>query len=206
MTDKAGKERTRGRPREFDRDRALRDALRVFWSQGYLNTTMAQLCEAMGIKSPSLYCAFGCKADLFLEALEYYREAYWREAFARFMAEPDIRAATANLFRETARILLLPDAPCGCLTVYTALTLPASETRVLNAISVLRRDTKKMFRAKLMAALKDGQLPVTANIPAIAGALTNFFEGLTLQARDDLCLAELTEIAALGARLLPEKA
>ena len=195
----------RGRPREFDREKALREALKVFWSNGYLNTTIPLLCDAMGIKSPSLYCAFGSKGELFLEALEYYKKIYWRDAFAKFMSEEDIYSATNNLFLDAARILLLPDAPCGCLTVFSAMTLPPREKKILGVISHMRQNTKKMFRERLMRAVKDSQIPPAANIPAIAGALTNFFEGLSLQARDDICLAELMEIAALGVRLLPAR-
>lgn len=194
----------RGRPRAFDRDQALAKALRLFWSQGYQHTTMAQLCEAMDIRSPSLYCAFGSKADLFLEALAFYRQKYWSKAFDEFLREKDIFKATRKLFEETARILLLPDAPCGCLTVHSALTLPPNETRVLQAIELMRFDTKKIFRERLKMAVKDRQIPIDSDIPAISGALTNYFEGLALQSRGDICLAELTAIALLGTRLLPE--
>ena len=33
---------------------------------------MSDLCDAMGISSPSLYAAFGSKEALYLEAVEYY--------------------------------------------------------------------------------------------------------------------------------------
>ena len=170
-----------------------------------MQTTMSQLCSAMGIKSPSLYCAFGSKATLFLEALAHYRSAYWSAAFARFMAEKDLYEATKNLFAEAAAILLRPDAPCGCLTVFSAMTLPSREGAILRTITRMREDTKKMFRDRLMLAVRDGQIPQESNIPAIAGSLTNFFEGLSLQARDDICLAELREIALRGVLLLPAR-
>lgn len=203
MTEKASV--PRGRPREFDREQALTKALELFWSQGYMQTTMSQLCGNMGIKSPSLYCAFGSKAELFLEALAYYKNKYWSRAFAAFMSEPDLYEATKNLFEDAARILLLPDAPCGCLTVFSAMTLPPGEVRILETITQMRLQTKKLFRDRLMLALKAGQIPEESNIPAIAGALVNFFEGLSLQARDDICLAELREIALRGVCLLPGK-
>ena len=193
----------RGRPREFDRAAALVKALELFWRQGYLQTSICQLCSAMGIKSPSLYCAFKSKAALFLEALQFYRNTYWEGAFTRFMENPDLYAATKNLFEETAKILLMPDAPCGCLTVVSALTLPPEEKEVLAAIDEVRNKTRTMFRQRLMIAIRDGQIPADSNIPAISGALANFFEGLDIQAREDICLSELTEIALQGCRLLP---
>ena len=61
-----------GRPRAFDRDKALQDAMLLFWRRGYLATSMNDLCEAMHIRSPSLYAAFGSKEDLYLEAVKLY--------------------------------------------------------------------------------------------------------------------------------------
>ena len=56
---------SRGRPREFDRTEALNQAMKIFWQKGYTATSMNDLDEAMGIKSPSLYAAFGSKEDLY---------------------------------------------------------------------------------------------------------------------------------------------
>lgn len=201
-----GDRASRGRPRGFDREAALKTALRLFWEQGYQQTTMAQLCAEMGIKSPSLYCAFGNKANLFLEALEYYRRAYWQKAFDDFVASEDLREGARRLFLEAARILLLPENRCGCLTVFAALTLPLGETEVLKAVSEMRRQTKKMFQDRLEKALREGRIDPDCNAAVTAGALTNFFEGLTLQARDrELSLDELSQIALSGLSLMPKE-
>ena len=193
----------RGRPREFDRAAALSKALKLFWEQGYMQTTMVQLCEAMGIKSPSLYCAFGCKADLFLEAITYYKRTYWHDAFVAYLASKSIFKGTRELYAETARILLLPDAPCGCLTVFSALTLPPGEDKILSKIQEMREKTKNVFRTRLERAVDEGELREDINIEALMGALVNFFEGLTLQARDkNMSLEDLREIALQGVALL----
>lgn len=196
----------RGRPREFDKAEALRKALTVFWKQGYEHTTMNDLTDVMEISSPSIYCAFGNKSDLFLEALAYYKKTFWQPVFDAFMSEPDIYKATRELFDLAPRILLSPQAPCGCLVVFSALTLPQCEDKILPVINKMRNDTKNVFRERLIQGINAAQLPSDCDVPAISGALTNFFEGLSLQARSSLCLSELLAIAAQGIHLLPAPA
>ena len=58
-----------GRPRGFDRDAALEAATLLFWRKGFAATSMNDLCEAMGLRSPSLFAAFGSREALDLEAV-----------------------------------------------------------------------------------------------------------------------------------------
>ena len=83
--------RSKGRPRSFDRAKALEAALRTFWKLGYEPASVPELCSAMGVNPPSMYAAFGSKAALFIEAMEHYELAYWQEPGRRFLAEPDLR-------------------------------------------------------------------------------------------------------------------
>ena len=62
-----------GRPREFDAETALDQAMEVFWRHGYEGATIAQLTEAMGINPPSLYACFGNKEGLLKAALDRYK-------------------------------------------------------------------------------------------------------------------------------------
>ena len=63
------------RPREFDIDQALNNAMQAFWSNGYEATSLADLMEAMDLQKGSIYKAFGDKHTLFISALEHYLEA-----------------------------------------------------------------------------------------------------------------------------------
>ena len=60
--------RSAGRPRAFDRQRAVDVALDLFWRHGFEGTSTSKLTAAMGISPPSLYAAFGSKDGLFDKA------------------------------------------------------------------------------------------------------------------------------------------
>ena len=55
-----------GRPREFNRDEAILNAMLLFWDHGFEATSISQLREAMGgISAGSFYTAFESKEALF---------------------------------------------------------------------------------------------------------------------------------------------
>ena len=117
----------RGRPRSFDRAAALHRAMEVFWARGYDGASMADLTAAMGINSPSLYAAFGCKEALFREALELYETGEGGSASRSLQEAPTARAGIEAMLRENAVAYTAPDRPPGCMIVLaSAVGIPAS--------------------------------------------------------------------------------
>lgn len=194
--------KARGRPRQFNREEALNKALEVFWRYGYEQATMTRICSSLQLTSPSIYCAFGPKADLFLEALNYYRHKYWHPVFAEFLANPDFEKALVNLFDRAVNILISPEIPCGCLTVIASLTLPAREKRLLNAVNAMRQETREVFHSAVTQAHNLGQLAENCNCNALANALVNFFEGLSIQAHHNPEPEFLRQCAHMGVNLV----
>ena len=60
------------RPREFDPDKVLGDAMNVFWQHGYDAASLPALLKGMGMTRGSLYKAFTDKKSLFLRVLTRY--------------------------------------------------------------------------------------------------------------------------------------
>ena len=55
-----------------DVSRSIDDAEFDLQRKGYAAASMNDLCEAMGVRSPSLYAAFESKEALYLAAIEHY--------------------------------------------------------------------------------------------------------------------------------------
>ncbi len=60
------------RPKEFDQEKALRKAIRLFSQQGFAATSTDELMRVMNVGRQSMYDTFGDKRALFLKALEVY--------------------------------------------------------------------------------------------------------------------------------------
>jgi AcrR family transcriptional regulator len=103
----------RGRPRSFDRDHALEQAMEVFWKKGFEGASISDLTEAMGINPPSLYAAFGDKEKLFLESIERYTSR--RGESCPYCDEATARGAVEKLLLYMADELTSAEHPRGCM-------------------------------------------------------------------------------------------
>ncbi len=62
------------RPKNYQRQDVIVQALNVFWRKGYAATSLSDLMEATGLNKRSIYNEFGNKEQLFAEVLNYYAE------------------------------------------------------------------------------------------------------------------------------------
>jgi len=60
------------RPKEFDREIAVKRAVHVFCDRGFEGTSTEDLLRGMGISRQSMYDTFGDKRALYVEALRRY--------------------------------------------------------------------------------------------------------------------------------------
>jgi len=56
------------------RDRLIETAMQLFWAKGYGSSSVADVLQASGVNSGSLYHFFPGKQDLLLAVLERYRD------------------------------------------------------------------------------------------------------------------------------------
>ena len=107
---------TAGRKREFDKDKALKAAMLVFWEKGYAGTSMADLTASMGINKPSLYAAFGNKEQLHRRALELYAKHYGGANITRLQDESlPLRQRLSKFLDAVVDMQFDEDLPRGCL-------------------------------------------------------------------------------------------
>src|SRR5829696_3725565 len=140
-----------GRPRAFDVDQALDQALKVFWRKGYEGASLPDLTKAMGINRPSMYAAFGNKEELFRKVVERY-SADVGEHFAKALNQPTARKVAEALLRGTAEMLSDSKHPAGCLLVQGALACGADANCVRNELARRRAAGEATIRKRFERA------------------------------------------------------
>nr|WP_318382781.1 TetR/AcrR family transcriptional regulator [uncultured Enterobacter sp.] len=196
---------SRGRPRTFDRDDALNNAMKLFWRKGYTATSMTDLYEAMGINSPSLYAAFGSKEALYEEVLIHYERMIAPQIWAGMTAEADPRAAIARWLEDSARVLTQNDLPHGCMVTLSAVASEGHE-RLGQLVLRLRQSGTELLRARLSQALTQHALPAGTDIDALARLYVGIQQGMSVQARDGASREQLLAVARMAMSLWPQPA
>src|ERR1700722_10594665 len=185
-----------GRPREFDREAALQAAMLVFWRKGFAATSMNDLCDAMGVRSPSLYAAFGSKEALYLEAVEHYVRTQGPPVWDKLAEGATARAGIENLLIAGTESLPKSRAtPAGCMAMLAAVgdEWPAAIARVVKKV---RLEVLGTLRSRLENAVAKGELPASTDIDGLSRFYLSVFQGMAIQARDGATQAELRAVAA----------
>lgn len=140
-----------GRKQEFDRDRVVRAARDVFWSNGYAETSITDLERATGIGVSSLYHTFGNKRGLFDAAVDSYLQEVIAPAIVLLQApvtDPDALLHCLRGVRGVLSTRSTGPAQNGCLLLNAAATPIGRDPQLHQRL--------QDYRSNLAAALRRG--------------------------------------------------
>lgn len=171
------------RPREFDEEQVLQQALEVFRAKGFEGTTLDDLERATGLRRASLYGAFGDKRSLFLKVLGRYCETSLRDRLALLQEAGAGRAEIVALFRSLARDLACDRERRGCLVTNCSVEFadrdPDFACQVARSLDQFERGfAEAIRRAQAQGEMAPGRDPVR-----LARFLTTCIEGMLVLAR-----------------------
>lgn len=185
----------RGRPRNFDRDAALKAAMELFWAQGYDGTSLTDLTTTMGINAPSLYAAFGCKEALFREATQLYVDTVGGVTVRALDAGKTARESVAAMLHAADDLPRGSTLPTGCLIVHSAPNRTPDSKAVHTHLVELRQKARAHILARLKRGVAEGDLEDGADFAAIADFYAAVLHGIAVQSRDGASRAAQTAVA-----------
>lgn len=176
------------RPRKFDIDQVLDNAMNAFWSKGYEATSMADLMTAMDLNKGSIYQAFGDKHALFIKALERYTDnthAYFKKVFATsktayegmkiFLTEALVGYATGQPIRR------------GCFAVNSLVELGPHDPQ---AKAILVRQTErieKLLKQQIQRGQEAGEFRTDIDAEALAIQVNIMLSGIMADCKAGGC-------------------
>lgn len=191
-----------GRPREFNVDKALDRALRVFWRKGYEGASLPDLTKAMGINRPSLYAAFGNKEALFKKTIDRYLEGpagYVRAA----LEQPTARRVAEHALRGTIELVTDSRNPRGCFIVQAALACGDTADCVRRELSKRRDALVTALRKRFERAVAEGDLTSDCDPADLARYVATVMHGMSVQAASGAGRGELEQVAKIALKAWP---
>lgn len=184
----------RGRPRRFDPEEAVAVAQRLFHARGYDGVSVADLTEALDIKPPSFYAAFGSKALLYQRVLERYARTGAVPLSQILGEDRPLAVSLALVLEQAARCYAADTALTGCM-VQEGTRCEDSQARAAAC-------------EQHIAAQEVIRTAIAARYPPLADELTDFvcvtMAGMSASARRGLDLERLMTTARLAGKAIAQ--
>ena len=183
-----------GRPRSFDEDEALLEAMKAFWAKGYAATSMKDLTTAMGVSGPSIYSAFGDKRELYLKTIDRYADVDGCAPIVAFEAAETIEDAVRGFLQEVVNYSTQHDgAPRGCFLASCVATTVGEVEGVAERMEQAIKDTDARLADRFEREKAKGNLPDHFPCKARAQLLHDMRQGHVHRSRAGWTAEQLLE-------------
>jgi TetR/AcrR family transcriptional repressor of nem operon len=171
------------RPKAFDPDAVLERALELFWERGYEATSMADLVEHLGLARSSIYGTFGGKHELYLRALDRYREQRDPD-LVRMLSQPGPVLPAVRALVEAYAEQSAGEVPRrGCMVVNAAVELGPSDAQVARRVDASWSSLETALASALIRAQAQGELPAERDPRELARFLLVVLQGMRVLGR-----------------------
>ena len=173
-----------GRPRKFNYDEALRQAMIVFWEKGFNGASVGDLTKAMGISAPSLYSTYGDKRELYLKAIDVYTDGGNCDPILAFESEENIDKAVYNFFDAIIHYSTEHESGAkGCFLASCVSTNVGNVEGVAERIQKSITETEQRLAARFDEEINKGKLPPDFPSPDRASMMFDIRQGYVFRGR-----------------------
>lgn len=172
-----------GRPKQFDPETAVEQAMQVFWRKGYGATTPQDLVDALGIGKGSLYHAFGSKHSLFQLSLRHYRDTQAQELIDLLQGDEPVKERLRKGLELLVEMDLADPDRRGCMAVNAAAELAGTDAEATDLVRGMFARTEGAFQALIEEGKRSGEFARDRDAADIGSLILNTVIGLRLTAR-----------------------
>jgi TetR/AcrR family transcriptional regulator, transcriptional repressor for nem operon len=163
----------------FDKEKALKNAMKVFWKKGFNGTSTRDLEKATGLGTSSIYNSFGDKETFFFETLQYYLDAEQLKVSQSIKGSASalhaLKALIECLLQKggTAEIKVM-----GCFMVNSITELANHHPRLSQFAIDARTGAIAKLKELLKKAQQQGEIPAENDASQLAVYLHTVIMGL----------------------------
>ncbi|HEV2961778.1 MAG TPA: TetR/AcrR family transcriptional regulator [Candidatus Angelobacter sp.] len=186
------------RPKEFDTEVALSEAMDLFWSKGYEATSMSDLVEHLGLARQSVYDTFGDKHDIYMAALRRYCEQRLAWMAPLFRSERPVRAVLREYLEQAIEWVTQSAEMRGCMLINAAVGLSSYDEEARKLVADTWKTAGREMVAMLRRAQERGEIGAHQNPLALARFFASVMTGilvLSKATRDRQALQDVAEVA-----------
>jgi AcrR family transcriptional regulator len=189
------------RPKEFERETALQEAIGVFCDHGYEGTSTEALLRAMGISRQSMYDTFGDKRRLYLAALQsYVADSVAHQIRTLNTTSSPLKGLEAALHALASKAAA--EAAPGCMGIGAICEFGRSDQEVAALSDTAGKTLLSALERRVAEGKAAGEIGAAVETRAAAQFLAATFTGIRVAARGGASHATLRNIAAMALRSL----
>ncbi len=187
-----------GRPREFNRDEAVKKAMNLFWLKGFEGTSLAELRTELGnLSAASFYAAFGSKRALYQECLELYTHTCGETLSELNNKSIPAKAAIKNMLVKTINMQTSALTPTGCMAVLSGLNCCDDNKEIEKMALAVRNDIRGALKSCVQRGIEQGEWQQDLHLDSFVLMIDTFINGLSIQSRDGMKREHLLEACDL---------
>ena len=171
------------RTKDFDEKEVLKKAIGLFWDKGYNGTSMQDLVDGLGISRSSLYDTFGDKHQLYVRALQAYRDGHGGKMCTLISEAPSAKEAMQQLLQMVVDNLLGDEQRRGCFMVNAGVELAAHDAEVGTLVCENEQQLEQAFLMVIKKGQSDGELDKAKDPQALARFFGNTVKGLQVSVK-----------------------
>src|SRR5258708_27372649 len=166
-----------GRGIEFDYDKAIARATRLFWKTGSSNTSLRDLLKVMNIGEGSFYNKVKSKKNLYLECLKHYLATVMRQRETALFSQTSAKLGVRALFKIVLDQMDDPKRPGLCLMAGSMSRDVLDEKEIRGYIVGEGVASGGRFVELLRSAQEAGELPKEVEPAGVAPIICAYLQG-----------------------------
>jgi TetR/AcrR family transcriptional repressor of nem operon len=169
---------TLGRPLQFNPDRALDNAMQLFWRKGYESSSLQNLLDSMQLSKSSFYQTFKSKPQLFQQSIRRYRRHSTRRLLDTLSRADNARSFIETLFNNIADETDGPDARRGCLLLNTANEFAQTDPHIADIVADSLEQITSILEQAILQAQTENMISRLKNAHTLSKYLMSSMSGM----------------------------